>query len=106
MEQLPTAMKLAVAPLTVQTAGVVEAKDTVSPELAVATSANGVPTVCAPGLAKVIVGAEGKNPPLGELHPVRTAKSRLRTNAGKEVLIMRFIASPETEATKRTPVFQ
>jgi hypothetical protein len=44
-----------VVPLTVQTLVVVEAKDTVRPELAVAESVNGLPTVCTPGLLKVIV---------------------------------------------------
>ena len=34
---------------------VCEAKLTVNPELAVATSVSGVPTVCVPGLLKVIV---------------------------------------------------
>jgi hypothetical protein len=47
--------KVAVVPLTVQTLVVVDAKLTVKPELAVATSVSGVPTVCGPGLAKVIV---------------------------------------------------
>jgi len=55
MEQVPAVRKVAVVPLTVQTLVVVEAKLTVRPELAVAESVNGVPTVCAPGLAKVIV---------------------------------------------------
>jgi hypothetical protein len=66
------------------------------------------PAVTAVGLAAklVIVGAEGKDPPFRELHPVRTAKRMLRTNARKEVLVTRFIASPVTEATKRTPVLQ
>ena len=47
--------KVAVVPLTVQTLVVCEVKLTGNPELAVATSVSGVPTVCAPGLAKVIV---------------------------------------------------
>jgi len=41
----------------VQTLVVVEAKETARPELAVAESVNGVPTVCVPGLVKVIVCA-------------------------------------------------
>jgi hypothetical protein len=50
-------MKLAVVPLIVQTLAVVEAKETGRPEVAVADSVSGVPTVCGPGLAKVIVCA-------------------------------------------------
>ena len=57
MVQVPAAMKLAVVPLIVQTLAVVEAKETGSPEVAVADSVSGVPTVCGPGLAKVIVCA-------------------------------------------------
>jgi hypothetical protein len=57
IEQVPAVRKVAVAPLTVHTLGVVEAKETVSPEVAVAESVNGVPTVCVPGLAKVMVCA-------------------------------------------------
>jgi hypothetical protein len=48
-------MNAAVVPLTVQTPVVVEAKETVRPELAVAESVRGVPTVCVPGLLKAIV---------------------------------------------------
>ena len=55
IEHGPAAMNVAVVPLTVHVVCVVDAKLTVSPELAVATSVNGFPTVCAPGLAKVIV---------------------------------------------------
>ena len=44
-------------PLTVQTLVVVEAKDTVKPELAVATSVSGVPTVCVAMVGKLIVCA-------------------------------------------------
>jgi hypothetical protein len=57
MVQVPAAMKLAVVPLIVQTLAVVEANETGSPEVAVADSVSGVPTVCGPGLAKVIVCA-------------------------------------------------
>jgi hypothetical protein len=46
---------VAAVPLTVQTPVVVELKLTVRPELAEATSDNGAPTVCVPGLAKLIV---------------------------------------------------
>ena len=57
IEQVPAAMKLAVAPETVQTLAVVEAKLTARPEVAVAVRLSGVPTVCAPGLLKVMVCA-------------------------------------------------
>ncbi len=50
-------MKVAVVPETVQTLAVVDARFTVSPELAVAVSVRGVPTVCVPGLAKLMVCA-------------------------------------------------
>ena len=46
--------KVAVVSVTVQTLVVCEVKLTGNPELAVATSVSGVPTVCDPGLAKVI----------------------------------------------------
>jgi hypothetical protein len=59
MVQVPAAMNAAVALLTVQIPVVVEVKDTVRPELAVAESVRGVPTVCVPGLAKVMVCAIG-----------------------------------------------
>ena len=52
---VPAEMNVAVVPLTVQMPVVCEAKLTVNPELAVAISVSGVPTVCAPGLSKVIV---------------------------------------------------
>ena len=57
IEQVPAARNVAVAPLTVQTLAVVEAKLTVRPEVAVAVRLSGVPTVCAPGLAKLMVCA-------------------------------------------------
>ena len=52
---VPEAINVAVVPLTVQMLVVCEANETASPELAVATNVSGVPTVCAPGLLKVIV---------------------------------------------------
>ena len=55
--QLPAAMNEAVALETVQILLVVEAKLTIRPELAVAESASGVPTVWAPGLANAMVWA-------------------------------------------------
>ena len=57
MVQIPEAMKVAVVPETVQTDAVVEAKLTAKPELAVATIARGVPTVCVLGALKVMVCA-------------------------------------------------
>ena len=50
-------MNVAVVPETVQMLVVVEVKVTARPELAVAESVSGVPTVCVPGLAKVMVCA-------------------------------------------------
>jgi hypothetical protein len=54
---VPAVKNVAAVPLTVQTVCVVDAKLTASPELAVAVSVSGVPTVCAAGCAKVIVCA-------------------------------------------------
>jgi hypothetical protein len=59
MVQVPAAMNEAVVPLTAQIAVVVDVKDTARPELAVAERVSGVPTVCVPGLAKVIFWAMG-----------------------------------------------
>ena len=55
MVQVPEAIKVAAVPLTVQMLVVVEANQTAKPELAVAESVSGVPTVCVPGLAKVML---------------------------------------------------
>ncbi len=55
--QVPTAPNVAVVPETVQTPGVVEAKETAKPELAFAESVSSAPTVCVPGLSKVMVYA-------------------------------------------------
>jgi hypothetical protein len=55
MVQVPDATNVAVVPLTVQMLVVCEAKDTTRPEVAVADSVSGVPTVCVPGLEKVMV---------------------------------------------------
>ena len=57
MVQVPEVSIVAVVPETVQTESVVDAKLTASVELAEATSVSGVPTVCVPGLAKVMVCA-------------------------------------------------
>jgi hypothetical protein len=60
MEQLPVVTSVSVLPLTVQTAGVLEAKLTGRLELAVAESAGGaVPRVRLPGLLKEITWACG-----------------------------------------------
>lgn len=54
--QLPAATKVRVLPVTAHTPGVVEAKLTASPELAVADRAAGVvPSVCEPGDGKLMV---------------------------------------------------
>jgi hypothetical protein len=57
MVQLPVEPRLAVSPETPQTAGVIEAKLTVRPELADADSVSGVPTAWAAIAPKVIVCA-------------------------------------------------
>jgi len=55
MEHVPALRNDAVAPLTVQTLVVVEAKLTVRPEVDVAERVSGVPTVCVAGVLKVMV---------------------------------------------------
>ena len=56
MEQVPAETNVTVVPFTVQTGVVVEAKLTVSPELAVALSVKGaLPNAIASGCVKVIV---------------------------------------------------
>ena len=52
---VPGVTKVAVVPLVVQTPVVSEANVTVKPELAVADSGRGVPTVCVAGALNVIV---------------------------------------------------
>jgi hypothetical protein len=56
---VPGVRNVAVVPLTVQTPVVSEANVSVKPELAVADSVRGVPTVCASGALKVIVCGSG-----------------------------------------------
>ena len=57
--QVPAVTSVKVLPLTVQTAGVPEASCTAKPEVAVATRRGGaVPSVWAPGVAKLMVCAE------------------------------------------------
>jgi len=58
MMQVPTVRKVAVAFETVQMLVVVEVNVTARPELAVAESVRGVPTVCVPGLLNVMVCAD------------------------------------------------
>jgi hypothetical protein len=53
--QVPEVTTVAVVGLTVQTLFVSEANATVKPELAVADSFSGVPTVCVAGALNVIV---------------------------------------------------
>jgi len=55
IEQVPAERNEADVPETVHTPGVVDAKPTASPELAVAESVRGVPTVCAGMAPKVMV---------------------------------------------------
>ena len=55
MVQVPATRNVAVVPETVQTLAVDEAKLTANPELAVAESVKGVPTVCAAIALNVIV---------------------------------------------------
>ena len=55
MVQVPDVKNVALLPVTEQTLPVEEAKLTIRPELAFADRVSGVPTVCVPGLAKVIV---------------------------------------------------
>jgi hypothetical protein len=57
MVQVPEVTMVAVVPETVQTDEVIEAKLTVKPEVDEADSVSGVPTVCVPGLLKVMVCA-------------------------------------------------
>ena len=57
MVQVPEAINVAVVPETVQMPVVAELNATVSPLVLDAESVSGVPTVCAPGLAKVMVCA-------------------------------------------------
>jgi hypothetical protein len=53
--QVPAAINVAVVLETVQMLAVVDVKVTAKPELAVAESDNGIPTVCVPGFVKVMV---------------------------------------------------
>ena len=55
MVQVPEAMNVAVVPETVQTLVVIEVNPTARPDVAVAKSVSGVPTVCVPGLEKAMV---------------------------------------------------
>ena len=55
MVQVPEAIKEAVVPATVQMLVVVEVKVTARLDVAVAESVSGVPIVCVPGLANVMV---------------------------------------------------
>ncbi len=59
MLQVPEATNVAVVPDTVQTAVLLEAKLTASPEVAVAFKLSGVPTCCALIVPKVMVCALG-----------------------------------------------
>lgn len=63
--QLPTLKDVNTVPVTVHTVGVVLAKTTGRPELALALSDAVTPTICGPGEAKLIVCAVGTGPELG-----------------------------------------
>jgi len=68
----------------------------------------GTPTGTDAGFAVklLIVGSEGKDPPLNELHPAKTVRKRLKRERRKKVAVTRFIASPVTEATRGRSVSQ
>jgi hypothetical protein len=55
MVQVPEAINVAVVPETVQILVVVEEKVTAKPDVAVAESVSGVPTVWVPGVGKLMV---------------------------------------------------
>ena len=74
MVQVPASRNFAVAPLTVQTLVVCEANETVKPEVAVAESVRGVPTVCVPGFANAIVC---DSPPTATSSTVLTGRYKL-----------------------------
>ena len=61
------------------------------------------PAVTAVGLAVklVIVGSEGEDPPLNELHPVRTARGRLKTNVQRANTVTRIVAPFVTKAIRQ-----
>lgn len=86
--QLPTLTSVSVLPLTVQTAGVVDAKVTARPELAVALKAGGaMPKVWPAGAAKVMLCATGAGslppPPPQALRTATAAQANAgRRNAG------------------------
>ena len=80
MEQLPAASSVAAVPLTVHTAGVAEAKETVKPEVAVATRARGAaPTDWLTGALKLMVCASGGA--AGSLLPPQAASAMTATRA-------------------------
>jgi hypothetical protein len=66
MVQAPGVRNVAVVPATAQTMAVWEANVTVKPELAVAESVRGIPTVCVAGALKVIVCGSGSTEKLCE----------------------------------------
>jgi hypothetical protein len=80
---VPAETKVAVEIETVQTPKVDEAKLTAKPEVAVAESVSGVPTVCVPGVTKLIVCERGVTPPtvlppLPQLMMAKLVKTPLR----------------------------
>jgi hypothetical protein len=84
-EQVPTATSVSVVPATVHTPGVVDAKVTVKPEVALALSAAGaVPRVWLPGDVKVMLCASGA---------AKTVKLRETLGAAAKVLLPTWLAS-------------
>ena len=83
MLQVPTLTRLSVVPLTVQTAGVVDAKPTVNPELALADKAGGaLPSTWLAGAAKVMLWLA-----------CDTAKLLLTAAAGAQVPLPAWLAT-------------
>jgi len=61
------------------------------------------PAVTAVGLAVklVIAGSEAEDPPLNELHPVRMARGRHRTNVQRANTVTRIVAPFVTKAIRQ-----
>ena len=81
MVQVPVPMNVAVEPETVQTAGVVDAKLTASPELAVADRTRVVPAVCGAIPAKAMVSLARAGVWLCGVDPPHPPKSKAQESA-------------------------
>ena len=90
--QVPVATKEAVVPLTVQTLVVCEANVTFKPELAVADSVSGVPTVCVPGALNVIVCGFGVRVTLAV--PVRREAVAVISTVGEAGIVVGAVNKP------------